>query len=316
MHPESKITCLNEQFSTTQFLTRKKPQLSNKAGDKFHSRLLLSQTNLERKTGGLRTKGFFKKSYPGKPLVTMITVVYNGQDYLEKTIQSVIEQSYNNVEYIIVDGGSDDNTLDIIQRYQDRIDYWISERDNGIYDAMNKGISLALGGIIGIINSDDRLLPNSLDKVVQASLNASTKEFVVHGKIALFKPDGTRLGEHAPKNIPWYYLFSTPFKHPATFISRDLYKKIGLFHLEFGLAADYDLMLRIISYSPTIVYLDRLLTEVHLVGITTGGTESATWRSLYSIIKRNTESNLLAIIGILGRMIHKVVEVVRSSRIK
>lgn len=106
--------------------------------------------------GGLRTKGVYKSSTPEKPLVSIITVVFNGEKYLEETIQSVIKQTYDNIEYIVIDGGSTDRTIDIINKYDDRIDYWVSEPDRGIYDAMNKGITLVSGEWINFMNSGDQ----------------------------------------------------------------------------------------------------------------------------------------------------------------
>jgi len=99
-----------------------------------NSKLFLSEGENRKGEGGQRTKGHFKKSYEKKPLISVITVVFNGEKYLEETITSVINQTYENVEYIIIDGGSTDGTLDIIKRYEDKIDYWVSEKDNGIYD--------------------------------------------------------------------------------------------------------------------------------------------------------------------------------------
>ena len=124
--------------------------------DKFESVLFLHVDEGRKGEGGLRTKGYFKKSYENKPLISIITVVYNGEKYLEETIQSVINQTYDNVEYIIIDGGSTDGTLNIIKKYEDKIDYWVSERDNGIYDAMNKGIFLATGEWLNFMNAGDK----------------------------------------------------------------------------------------------------------------------------------------------------------------
>ena len=141
----TKTICLDENFSTTQLLTQEKPILEQNAEDKFETILFLPESENRKGEGGLRTKGYFKKSYDDKPLISIITVVFNGERYLEQTIQSVIDQTYDNVEYIIIDGGSTDGTLDIIKKYEDKIDYWVSEKDNGIYDAMNKGIKVCYG---------------------------------------------------------------------------------------------------------------------------------------------------------------------------
>jgi len=112
--------------------------------------------NINRKgEGGLRTKGYFKKYIKDNPLISVITVVFNGENDLEQTIKSVINQTYNNIEYIVIDGGSTDDTLSIIKKYEDKINYWVSEDDNGIYDAMNKGVGLAQGEWLCFINSGD-----------------------------------------------------------------------------------------------------------------------------------------------------------------
>lgn len=111
--------------------------------------------------GGHCTRGSFKKSQDEKPLIAVITVVLNGETHLEKTILSVIKQTYDNIEYIIVDGGSVDNTVDIIRRYEYAIDYWISEKDFGIYDAMNKGVGLCSSDYVMFLNAGDVILENS-----------------------------------------------------------------------------------------------------------------------------------------------------------
>ena len=120
----------------------------------------------KRVEGGLRTRGYSKKSTSEKPLVSIITVVFNGEDYLEQTIQSVINQTYENIEYIIIDGGSNDNTVNIIHKYDEFIDYWISEEDSGIYDGMNKGISLATGDWFNFLNCSDYFVDNEVLKKI------------------------------------------------------------------------------------------------------------------------------------------------------
>ena len=113
--------------------------------------------------GGLRTKNIKKENSDTKPLITLITVVKNNQKFMEETILSVLKQKYSNYEYIVIDGGSTDRTLEIIKKYEDKIDFWVSENDEGIYDGFNKGLSYASGDLIGFVNSDDVLTDDALE---------------------------------------------------------------------------------------------------------------------------------------------------------
>ena len=108
-----------------------------------------------------------KQKEENKPLISIITVVKNNEKYLEQTIKSVLSQEYKNFEYIIIDGGSTDNTISIIKKFSNEIDYWLSENDHGIYDAFNKGMQLAKGDFIGMVNSDDTLERNALSILVK-----------------------------------------------------------------------------------------------------------------------------------------------------
>lgn len=146
---------LDQNYSTTRLLMTQKPEIVNKPEDKFETILFLPSGEGRQGEGGLRTRGYFKQSYEEKPLISIITVVFNGEKYLEETIQSVINQTYDNVEYIIIDGGSTDGTLEIIKKYEDYIDYWVSEKDKGLYDGLAKGFKLATGDILGYINAGD-----------------------------------------------------------------------------------------------------------------------------------------------------------------
>jgi glycosyltransferase involved in cell wall biosynthesis len=153
------VLCLNPTYSTTRLLTREKPVIESPPDSRLRTMLVLPSYPGRQGEGGLRTKGYFKQSLPDKPLISVITVVFNGEPNLEETIQSVINQTYDNVEYIIIDGGSTDGTVDIIRKYEGQIDYWVSERDEGIYDAMNKGWLLATcDAFILFINNGDLVI--------------------------------------------------------------------------------------------------------------------------------------------------------------
>jgi len=140
-----------------------------------------------KKEGGLQIKGFIKDSTYKKPLITIVTVVYNGQEHLEETILSVINQTYTNIEFIIIDGGSTDNTIDIIRKYEHAIDYWVSEKDEGIYDAMNKASELANGKWVNYMNCGDSFCNNEIIEKIQ--FNHYSKYVMIYGNAKIFSGD-------------------------------------------------------------------------------------------------------------------------------
>jgi glycosyltransferase involved in cell wall biosynthesis len=190
--------------------------------------------------GGLRSRGVGKTSFPEKPLVTVITVVFNGELHLEQTIRSVLEQNYPNIEYLILDGGSTDSTLDIIRKYADKIDYWVSEADAGIYDAMNKGIILARGELIAFLNSDDYYAPEAVQKVVAAA-PPSPEELIIFGHTRILQED---LGLEYIMTAHENHWKGMGFSHSAMFVHRSVYARLGAYNCRFTLAADYDFLLR------------------------------------------------------------------------
>ena len=178
-----------------------------------------------------------------KPLFSIITVVYNNEKYLEETIKSVVNQKFRNFEYIIIDGGSSDKTLDIIKKYDSQIDYWISQKDKGIYDAFNKGMSLAKGDFIGIINSDDTYLDNALEIIAKYINDLANKEIdFIFGSVK--KHWGTLYG-YRPEKI--YYSWGFYSSHSTGFfLRRSSAKKIGLYNINYKYHADYDYFYRMI----------------------------------------------------------------------
>ncbi|MBD3795775.1 MAG: glycosyltransferase [Epsilonproteobacteria bacterium] len=270
-----KVTCLDHTFSTTKMLIQEKPTLENKPTDQFYSVLFLPECSERKGEGGLRTKGYFKRSFENKPLISIITVVFNGEKYLEQTIQSVINQNYDNVEYIIIDGGSTDKTLEIIKKYEDQIDYWVSEKDQGIYDAMNKGIRLVQGDLVGLINADDYYEQNSIESIVKAYQNEQFD--VIYGdiyyldgiqkKVATAYATGKRYRVF-PYSFKWIWV-DMLFPHPSSFVTSNTYKKYGLYDASFKISGDYDLFLRFYVQQARFFYLPEILASFREGGVST-----------------------------------------------
>jgi glycosyltransferase involved in cell wall biosynthesis len=200
---------------------------------------------LEKKSteGGTRTRERGNKTLPARSLVSIVTVVRNGEAHLEEAIRSVLAQDYGNIEYIVVDGGSTDATLEIVRRYDDRIDYWVSEPDAGIYDAMNKGIALATGELIGLLNADDVYLEGAVSRVVEAAL-AHPEAGVFHGDMTLLRQNGFEELRRPRLVKREYRPYLMPVNHPTVFVRSRCYAECGTFDTSYRTAADFDLMLR------------------------------------------------------------------------
>lgn len=215
------------------------------------------------KQGGKRTIGIHKEKIEGKPLVTIITAVFNGEKHLENTIESVINQEYKNIEYIIIDGNSSDNTLEIIEKYDQKIDFWISEPDNGIYEAFNKGLLYATGDYIGFLNSDDWYEPNSIEKIVQ---ELKPYPSIYCGNMNLCgSKDGVKIMIH--KSRPDRLFQTMRIAHPATFVSRQIFDMIGIFSTDYKIAGDYDFFLRAKLRGFEIIVVDQIISNMLLGGI-------------------------------------------------
>jgi len=149
-------------------------------------------------------------------------VVFNGAASIERTICSVLEQDWPNMEYVIVDGGSTDGTLDILRRYEDRLDFWISEKDNGIYDAMNKGITLCSGDWVGLINADDAYADGAVRKAMIAVKERADIN-IVHGDILIGYPNGYKKVKHARRSDFLLKYWEMVLNHPSFFVRRRYY---------------------------------------------------------------------------------------------
>jgi glycosyltransferase involved in cell wall biosynthesis len=186
---------------------------------------------------GLRSKGYFKKSYNNKPLISVITVVLNGKKYLEETIKSVLNQTYDNIEYVIIDGGSTDGTIDIIKKYEDKIDYWVSEPDNGIYDAMNKAIDAITGKWVNFINSSDTLNDNAYSKIIDFLVKSSnTCDVIAFGHSIKNVENHLLKTDYKPSLIKKWKM---PSSHNSIIYKSNVLKNYK-FNLSFKYACDFE----------------------------------------------------------------------------
>ncbi len=217
---------LCEKYSTTRHLFKALPNLS------FQERVFENT----KKKGGLRMKGYVKKSLPNSPLITVITVVLNEAESLKKTMASVFNQDYENIEYIIIDGASSDSTLDIIKENEDKVDYWISEPDKGIFDAMNKGIDLASGEWINFMNAGDYFYQNDTVKTVFGK-DYGDADFIFGDTFFL---GGDYYG--VVKSWDFKILWKTMvFTHQSLFTHSRILKN-RKFNTKFKICADYDII--------------------------------------------------------------------------
>lgn len=198
-------------------------------------------------------------------LISIITVSFNAAETIEQTILSVLNQPYENIEYIIIDGGSTDNTVNIIKKYSDRIAYWVSEPDKGIYDAMNKGISKASGEIIGIINSDD-WYAEDVFPLIMSKVNDNPECEIFYGNIHFVDKSGNKSIQYAPKKLEKLYQGMLLY-HPAVFVRASVYKKLGIFNCKYRVAADYDLMVRCYFNRIKFQYINNIIADMRTTGL-------------------------------------------------
>lgn len=217
------------------------------------------------------------RSSVAQPLVSIITVTLNAEETLDRTIQSVINQTYKNLEYIIIDGGSKDRTVDIITKHGHRIDHWISEPDHGISDAFNKGISCAHGEIIGILNASDWYELDTVSEVARAFKQRPDVD-VVCGWLQYWR--GGRQ-DYVFTSNPTHIMKEMTVNHPTMFVRRSAYEKLGSFRIDFRYAMDYEFILRLVVAGVKVVSLDRILAHMEYEGLT-----SQNWRKTFAEIKR------------------------------
>ena len=209
--------------------------------------------------------------------ISIITVVWNNATTIKDAIDSVLGQTYDNIEYIVVDGASTDGTVEIVQSYGEKISKFISEKDKGLYDAMNKGIGLATGDVVGILNSDDFYIDEYvLERVVKEFEEKQVDS--MFADLVFVKPD------NLDKTVRYYdsshfspdkFAYGWMPAHPTFFVKREIYEKYGVFKTDYKIAADYELLTRFlgknkVSYS----YIKEPIVKMRIGGASTSGIKS------------------------------------------
>ena len=219
--------------------------------------------------------------------ISIITVSFNSAKTIKETIESILIQDYNNIEYIIIDGGSSDETIDIVKSYSEKISYFISEKDDGIYDAMNKGIKAATGDIVGILNSDD-FYPNSF---VLSNVAKSFEKYncdAVYGDLVYVKAkDATQIkrywqaGNYNTSKIKNGWMLP----HPTFFVKKVMYDRHGLYNSDLKRAADYEMILKLLyKENISVHYIPMILVKMRM-----GGASNSTFLNR---IRANKEDGL------------------------
>ncbi len=218
--------------------------------------------------------------------ISIVTIAYNSGSTIKDTIESVLKQTYTDIEYIIVDGLSIDQTLPIIAEYHPKFNgrmHWVSEKDDGIYDAMNKGINLATGEIVGILNSDDFFTSDRVIEKIVAAFKVNTVDGI-YGDICFVKP------ENLNKVIRYYssawfnpslFRFGFMPSHPSFYVQRKMYEKYGLYRTDFSIASDYELLIRYIKINK----LQTLYLNTCMVTMRTGGASTHNFKSNWILNK-------------------------------
>jgi glycosyltransferase len=247
--------------------------------------------------------------------ISIITSVYNNQETIAEAMDSVLSQTYTDIEYIIIDGGSTDDTVNIIKSYQNRIAVFISESDKGIYDGLNKGIKLATGDVIGFLHSDDLYENNTVIEKVAKAFMASEIDSVYGDLTYVNKSDPTKVirywksGEFTLKKLGRGWM--PP--HPTFFVKRDIYQQRGQFDTSFKIAADYDLMLRFLGkYKISTDYIPNVLIKMRV-----GGESN---KSLKNVIRKSTEdlqamrnNNIGGFLSLIFKNLSKVKQFIKKD---
>lgn len=241
--------------------------------------------------------------------ISIITVAFNAQNTIERCLNSVLRQSYRNVQYIVIDGGSTDCTAQIISKYRQDIDIFVSEADNGVYDAMNKGIAMATGDIVGTINADDFYANDDVLANIAKVFDEHNTE-ILYGDLDYIDPNDKvirkwRSGRYKKGMFNWGWM--PP--HPTFYCKKKLFEHLGVYKLDYGSAGDYELMLRFIHLNGISVhYLDKVLVKMVVGGISNKNIDNRVQAIRFDLKAMRNNNIFLPMVTILFKPLRKLAQ--------
>ncbi len=198
------------------------------------------------------------------PKISIITVNYNNLDGLQRTVESVKEQTYQKFEYIVIDGGSTDGSAEYIENNKEVFDYWVSESDTGVYHAMNKGIKKASGEYLLFLNSGDHFYDS---KVLERNIELITAKDIIYFNLQVVEDDKIFIKDY-PEKLSFSYFVNDTLPHPATFIKRDLFQKVGWYKEDFKIVSDWKFFIDALGkYNATYSYINKPLSTFYIGGL-------------------------------------------------
>ncbi len=222
--------------------------------------------------------------------ISVVTVCYNSEKTIKDTLESVLKQDYKSYEHIIIDGKSSDKTLEIVKsyekKYQGRLKI-VSEKDKGLYDAMNKGIELATGDVIGLLNSDDELADITVLKTIAGAFSKENCD-AIYGDLE-FRDETMQKVTRIWKSKTGSYKWGWHPPHPTLYVKKEVYKKLGLFNLKYPICADYDFMIRLMKSNIQLFYIEKVLIHMRRGGRSTDGIKGYfnNFKESYRMLKDN-----------------------------
>jgi glycosyltransferase involved in cell wall biosynthesis len=256
------------------------------------------------------------KDIKSLPLVSIITIVYNNVKYIKDSIQSVLSQDYARLEYVVIDGGSTDGTVEIIEEYRDQISVFMSEPDKGIYDALNKGIQYSSGEVVGILHSGDLFCDENVVSASIQQMRDTGSEFCFSDLVIVDDVSGRIVRYYMAHYFKrWMFRIGWMPPHPTTFINKSLFDEFGLYSTDYMIVGDYDFFVRIFFRREiNWTYLNRVTVKMRSGGASNSGFSGK--KLIIDEINRSLKSNHVWSLSLfhLGRYVIRMLELVRRPR--